>query len=527
MNNTSIQIEYPSLKQLFFSKTYFYLYALTVICYLPFIFSFIWGNHDWGWVKEYTPLFSGVFEGRFSQFIIPIILFEGNILPVFTILSALAFYSATAIIFINLFNVDISSKTTILIGLLLTTAPYTISWLYFKFILLSCLFWTFFIVLAFYLIKKYPNTKNFYIAPTILFTLSLGGYPPVINMIGVIFFALLINDFCFNKYTPKDLIKKYIPYFTTVTVSVIVVLLIQYFLKKHNLQYDTYNTAQINLHTLISKVLICIKSSFTQFIKTNSFINTTYKSLNLTLFIIAIFLLFKQTKHYLTFILLIGLLCASTISLLVAENSIYILDQPRIEFFGIIYIYIFSLITINNSSSQACKNLCYILSLCIILHNINTISYANKVWQNGFNAENKLIERIISRIENNSQFNSNTQYTFAQGGNLNFRSKYYISTPSEIADSYTLTAPYIPWHLPSKAYSFYQPINFFKTDFDTFWSFVNKNEINTTPELLEYLSLSSEVWPKQKSIYIDKQTIILTLTPEGKNLAANWANTHF
>ena len=137
MNNTSIQIEYPSLKQLFFSKTYFYLYALTVICYLPFIFSFIWGNHDWGWVKEYTPLFSGVFEGRFSQFIIPIILFEGNILPVFTILSALAFYSATAIIFINLFNVDISSKTTILIGLLLTTAPYTISWLYFKFILLS------------------------------------------------------------------------------------------------------------------------------------------------------------------------------------------------------------------------------------------------------------------------------------------------------------------------------------------------------------------------------------------------------
>lgn len=528
MNLKSNKAVYNSLLQMFCSKTWFTLYALTIICYLPFIFSFIWGNHDWGWVKEYTPLFSGVFEGRFSQFIIPTILFEGNILPVLTLLLSLAFYCVTAVIFIHLFNNNASNKNFILTGLLLTTAPYTISWLYFNFILLSCLFWTFLIVLAFYLYINCSTTITKIILPTIFFTLSLGGYPPVINMIGVVFFTLIINDICFNEYNLKTIAKKYIPCILSIISAVILVFVTQYILKKYNLQYNTYNTAQISLHTLLPKILICLKSSFTQFIQKTSFIYSSYKYVNLTLFIIAIYNLQKQTKQlYLLFTLLLCMLCASTISLLVAENSIYILNEPRIEFYGILYIYIFSFVIIQKSPSQMCKNISYIIAICTILYNTNTLSYANKVWQNGFDAENKLMERVISRIENNPSFNSSNKYTFIQGGNLNYRSKFYTTTNQEKEDSYTLTAPYIPWHLPTKAYSFYQPTNFFKNSFDTYWSFVNKYEINTTPELLDYLSISSEVWPKPNAIYIDDKTIILTLTNDGKIRATNWVNKHF
>lgn len=526
MKHTRISVEVPSLHKMFFSKTSLYLYALTVICYLPFIFSFIWGNHDWGWIKEYTPLLSGLFEGRFSQFIVPVVLFEGNILPILTILLSLAFYSATAIIFTNLLNKKLSNTNILIAGLLLTTAPYTISWLYFNFILLSCLSWTFFVVISFYILNKHPHAIKNLILATTIFTLSLGGYPPVINMICAIFFILIINDLCFNNYTLKDLIKKYIPYAISIILAVILTLCIQYLLKKYNLQFNTYNTAQINLHTLLSKIILCLKSSFTQFIKTTSFINATYKILSLILCLIALPLLLKKSTHsFVLIILLIALLSASVISLLVAENSIYILNQPRIEFFGILYIYIFSFIIIQKSSSQLCKNTSYILSLCIILYNINTISYSNKVWLCGFNAENKLMERIITRIENNPQFDINNQYTFIQGGNLDFRSKYYIST-NEPTDSYTLTAPYIPWHLPSKAYTFYQLSNFVQNDFDTYWSFINKHKIKTTPELLDYLTLTSKVWPQKNAIYIDNKTIILTLTKDGKNRATQWAQTN-
>ena len=527
MKKQSTKTKPTTLKQMFLSKTWLYLYALTLICYLPFIFSFIWGNHDWGWIKEYTPLFSGVFEGRFSQFIIPTILFEGNILPIITILVSLAFYTSTAIIFIHLLYPKPSNKTILLAGLILTTAPYTISWLYFNFILLSCLFWTFFIVLAFHIQNK-SNTPLYFITATILFALALGGYPPVINMIGVIFFTLVINDLCFNNYKPIELIKKYIPHIISIALSVILVLSIQYFLKKYHLQYNTYNTAQINLNTLLSKIFICLKASFTQLIATTSFINFFYKATNLILIILSLFTLLKQTKYsYILSTLFICLLCASTISLIVAENSIYIMNQPRIEFYGILYIYIFSFIIMQKSSSQIYKNISYILSLCIILYNINTISYANKVWLNGFNAENKLMERIITRIENNSNFSSFKKYTFIQGGNLDFRSKYYTKSDNEASDSYTLTAPYIPWHLPSKAYSFYQPYNFFQNDYDTYWSFINKNKVIMTQELYDYLTTYSDVWPKNKATYIDDQTIILTLTTDGQNRAKNWAKTYF
>ena len=528
MISKSNKAVYNSLFQMFYSKTYITLYALTIICYLPFIFSFIWGNHDWGWIKNYTPLFSGVFEGRFSQFIIPTILFNGNILPVLTILLSLAFYCFAAIIFIHLFNHKVSNKIALLTGLLLTTAPYTISWLYFNFIILSCLFWTFFIVLSFYLYNNGTTTFSKIILPTIFFTLSLGGYPPVINMIGVVFFTLIINDLCFNNYNLKTLTKKYLPSIISIISAVILVLAIQYILKKYNLQHNTYNTAQISLQTLLSKTLICLKSGFTQFIEKTSFINTSYKYLNLTLFIIATYLLQKQTKRpYVLLPLLICMLCASNISLLVAENSIYILNEPRIEFYGILYIYIFSFVIIQKSSSQISKNISYLIAIFTILYNITTLSYANKVWLNGFNAENKLMERIISRIESNPSFNSSNKYTFIQGGNLDYRSRYYSSKTEEKEDSYTLTAPYIPWHLPSKAYSFYQPINFFKNGFDTYWSFVNRYEVNTSPELLNYLANSSEVWPNDNAIYIDDKTIILTLTTDGKIRAINWVNEHF
>jgi hypothetical protein len=137
------------------------------------------------------------------------------------------------------------------------------------------------------------------------------------------------------------------------------------------------------------------------------------------------------------------------------------------------------------------------------------------------------MERIITHIENNPSFNSANKYTFIQGGNLDYRRRFYTTSNQEKEDSYTLTAPYIPWHLPSKAYSFYQPNNFFKNDFDTYWSFVNKYEINLTPELLEYLTTSSEVWPSSKGIYVDNQTIILTLTKDGQSRAKDWANRVF
>ena len=88
----------------FLIKNWLNLFLLTIFCYSHFIFYFLWGNHDWEWVKSGTPLLSGVFEGRFSQFILQTIISNGNILPIITIFTAIAFFTGAIILLLNIFK---------------------------------------------------------------------------------------------------------------------------------------------------------------------------------------------------------------------------------------------------------------------------------------------------------------------------------------------------------------------------------------------------------------------------------------
>lgn len=511
-------------------KSWFILSLITFLCYAPFIFNFTWGNHDWEWIKEKTPLFSGLFEGRFSQFILQTIFFGGNILPIATILISLAFLSSAAIILLKLYNVPKKKYIYIILGLLLTTSPYTISWLYFSFITLSLLSWPFFIILGYYILNKTTKILSQQtLFATILFTLSIGGYPPTINLIATIFFSLMLIDLT-NKTPIKELFIKYLPHIISILSSIILFTFTLYLLKKYNLMQPTYNTSQITLTDILPKILICLKTSFTQFFITTSFISTKYKLCNFVLVILAFYLLFtklpKRPSAYITFFALsLGLLLSTTLTLFVAQNTQYVINEPRIDFLGIIYIYLFSVSVLIQSKSNLLKNTAYALIFIIIFYNITTIAYANKIWSLGFQAETKLMERVISRIENTPNFNAQKKHTFIQGGNLDFRSKFYVNPPI-FTDSYTQTAPYIPWHLPSKAYKFYQPYDFFGADFDTFWRFVNPNIIYQNPNLINYIITNQSSWPHKNSLYIDNSSILLNLTTEGLKNSKQWLNKY-
>lgn len=510
----------------FYFQTWGILYLITLLCYSPFLINFLWGNHDWQWIKEYTPLLSGVFEGRFSQFILPTILLEGNILPILSLACGLAFYTISAILLFKMWNIPNTKIFYIVLGLNLVTSPYTISWLYFAFITLSCLSWPFFIIFSFWLLRQKTSYCNI-ILSIIFLTLSLGGYPPVINLIFTLLFTFLLTDLTTKKNSLQTIIRNYTLYASIIFCSIIIFLTIQTILKKYGLQQATYNTASITLSGLTNKINLILKAISEQFIITTSFITNFYKYTWLGITLYAIFVLYRQTPkkliyQFLFFASLLGLFCAPLITLIVAENSIYVQYEPRIDFFGLLYIYIFSASILLKSQRLIHKNLAIFLLTTLIFYNFHTTSYASKVWKQGFSAEAKLSERIISRIENNKIFSPQNKYTFVQGGTLDFRSKYYLADTATKIDSYTLIAPYIPWHLPSKAYKFYQPTDFFGNDFDIFWSYVNPSYINITPELAEYLATNATPWPQENAIHIDNTSIILTLTPQGKELAKQW-----
>lgn len=512
-------------------KNWCLIYALTLLGVAPFIFYFIWGNHDWGWVKDYTPLFSGVFEGRFSQFILSIALFSGEVLPVLSIITALAFLSTTIFLLLKLWQAPKSTFLYLLLGLNLTLAPYTISWFYFAFITLSCLSWTTAVSYGYYEVSTQKRLIS-YIVCFVLFTLALGGYPPIINTIGIILCTLILQDISLKKSNPIDTIKKYIPYTIICICSILAFLVIQHYLKKYDLQQQTYNTAGINIKELPSKLWLCLKTSFSQFFYCSTFLNSFYKKVTALICIGSLVVLIKELpKNILSIVIfilaLLGLLFSSMLTLLAAENTEYVQYEPRIEFFYMPYIYVFSATVLLNSKVALYRNITSALLVLLTIYNVNTMSYAAKVWNLGFKTEANLSERILSRFEKNTHFSPQKKYTFIQGGTTNLRAKYHMPQEQEHIDSYTLTAPYIPWHLPSKAYTFYYPTNFVSDDFDIFWAYIDASKIYNTPSLKNYIFNFSSPWPSERATYMDSNIMILTMSKDGENAAKNWFAHNF
>lgn len=515
----------------FLYKCWLNLYLMTLVCFLPFLFNFFWGNHDWSWVKEYVPLFSGVFEGRFSQFLLQTLFFSGNILPVLTISFGLLLFTLSVLVVMKLWQVP--DKYMLLVGLLIVTAPYILSWFYFAFLTLSCLAWPLAVVCAFYLLnKEHKHIGLSCVGAILLFGLALGGYPPIINMVGTIFFTLVIGDLCLKKHGLRYLWRKYLLQVICVLCAGLLVLLVQYWLKQYNLQYDTYNTARIHLDNLFSNLKLSFYASVAQFFYTTSFIESFYKYVNLFLLVLAFVQLGievpKNIGHIAVLIFAIcGLFFSSNITLLLAANTVYVEHEPRIEFFGLPYIYGFAVVILLVKSQQFIRNLGYTLGVLIIFYNFSAAAYCAKVWHMGFKAETLQMERIVARMEEQVQFNPYQHYTFVQSGTVNLRRRYYPLNGLIKHDSYTVTAPYVPWHLPYKAYTFYYPTIFVKKDFDVYWQFVSPLDIQMSEALKRYITFDAKSWPQSEAFYVSPELIVLTLTSEGKSLAERWYNEHY
>lgn len=508
-------------------------YIFVMLCYSPFLFYFLWGNHDWEWIKSYTPLWSGLFEGRFSQFFIPTLLFSGQILPILSISAGLATYTFATLFLLKIWHLSKNNYSLILLTLITTTSPYTLSWFYFAFLTLSCLTWPLIIISAFYILQKNNFTSIAIITATVLFILALGGYPPVINTIGIILITLILNDFCLNKLSIPAILHKYTPHIISIILSVLLFSLIQHLLKTYHLQFSTYNTAGVDLTMLPQKIKTALSESLTQFTYTTSFIDNTYKYLCLILCISGLIYLWKTLpKNILniTFFafLILALLISSVFTTVIAQETMYVWQEPRIKFFTLPYITLFFAGILYRSHHNCLRNLIFITAAIILLNNVITNCYAAKVWLFGFKAEASFSERFLSRLEEQKNFvPSQKQYTFIQSGTINFRHKYYIEKDDVHTDSYTLTAPYIPWHLPYKAYTFYYPQVFVNQDFDVYWKTPNPALINMTDELASYFLQDSVPWPHKKSIYFSNDLIILTQSPDGKTDAQNWFYDNF
>lgn len=474
-------------------KLFLIVFTILNLVFAFYQINFFIGNHDWDWVKgtnQVLSLTTGMFEARYAKFILNVFLYSGQILPIINNITAFALLSYGLVLLTNYWKIK-TLTNQIIIAIIPAITPYILGWLYFPINIIGNFQAVILGLGGLILIEK--NTKTSKLFSLICFLIAYGVYPSVIEMIIICF---LIEQILQPKNTKKELVTSA----SYIILSLIIFKILLYILSHYNLIISNYYNLETksfidiikdipkNLTIIISQLYISIP-----------FVTTKIKLLGLTLIILAT--LATTKKHQSTLLMLIAIITTGLTSIISTQTEISAY-MPRINFYGISFLYAGSTAILLQHKNTIYKNLSLIISVLLILSSINQDIYAQKVWELGKTAELKLSERIINRIEEKA---TNFPLIPVFSSDISLRPRYY-------KDSYTKKSPYVLnqsfmiRHIPSGIYNFYSPYTLFKTN----------SQIETlTPEIYDFIINATTPYPATNSIYIDNKYAIIMLTKEG------------
>ena len=456
--------------------------------------SFFIGNHDWDWVKGTNQILSfntGLFEARYSKFILNVMLYGGQILPILNNLTAFALLSLGMVMLVNYWQIK-NKYSQLIIALTPCIMPYILGWMYFPINIIGNFMAIPLIIGGLMLIEKEEIKYNAY--AILCFLITLGVYPSVAETIIICF---LIKQILNNKQNYKAIAKKFLP----ILLSLIIFKLLILVLSKAGIVYtENYNLQTLSLKETILNSFNTLDVIIKQFYLTLPFFPLSIKLCGLGLVILATTQILKNKQSLILWI--IALLTTGLTSLLTSNISDTAF-MPRINFYGTNFLYT-GAIAILLSQKGIYKNLCYILSLALIYTSAISTIEAQKVWELGKRAELNLINRISSRIEENSNI---LPLTPVIAGEYSLRPKYY-NISYNINSPYILERSFVVRHIPSGAYNFYAPNKLF---------YSTSQIRNLKPDMYSYLQTVSTPYPHQNSIYLDDEYAIIMLTTDGIN----------
>lgn len=467
--------------------------------------NFMWGNHDVVFIKEKLHLSSGLFEGRFTQFIPHWLLTDGQILPIINNLLGFVFLTLGLWLLAKYWKLPKKISIYTFFITFFATLPFTLSWMYFTFITISCLLWVMVAVLGLYLSQyiaasthKLPLT----IASVLCFYITLGGYPPIINTCFVCLGAKITSDYLFENYSLKKIFKTHVYAIGNIVAAAILFKLTLRLVQPDNV----YNLQSAALSAMPQKFLETIFISLKQFIISLPFMEASYKAILLIMlisaFIGAIIKAPNLGKKALTTLFILGTVwSASLTTFLVVPHTEYV---ARIDFYGLAFVYTFALALLLKFKTPLAKSLSLIFILIIIPFNILNNYRALKIWKQGFDAEMQILDNVIERIENNPKFNPDNLYRIYQAGDISLRPSYYKKdyTQSEV---FFLDLPYFAMWQTAPLLEFFSPFKYADHNTPLLLS-------DITPDVKDFIKNKARPWPHKNAVYVDENIIIIILS---------------
>lgn len=491
-----------------YRQSFWLLFGFINLAFLFHTINFMWGGADWAAVRHTVDHHEAISAGSFSAYWLQELLFDGKILPVINNLWSFAGLALAGVLLAIYWNMPERATVIVTVGLLFAVTPYTLAILYFAKTSLGVCFAPA-LVLAALLIadRKHKTASHTYLCNTasvLLLLWALGTYMPVVSfmflaVIGRIFIKTVYADISF-----KDAFSRSLQGFVNILTAVMFYIFILFVLEEANYLDDVHARA-LGVATPFLRLGAVIKYAFLQFGQPLPFMDVAYKLLYLALSIMALFTLIlyaPNAKASLRGLILIPvLLVVSLLALLfVTEPQAHFV---RLTFFGLPFLYALAFLSILLLGTKTLRRIAYGLAFLLIFMNFVRISYAEKVWKFGWDAETKLAERIITRLEKQPEFNIERQYKLLQVGEKSLRSKYYKAQADEAKNGELLSYAYYPAGKAKDAYNFFYQTDFLAGD--------AADEALHEPVIADYLLNRAKAWPAKEAIFIYGDYIVLVL----------------
>ena len=472
--------------------------------------QFLFGDHDWKYIQNGIPLDSGLFEGRFTQFLAINLLSYGEILPIINNILGILFFSLSISLLAKYWSLPHKKLTYTLFALFTAITPYILSFMYFAFLIIPVLSWSLFIILSLMISKKeqtfsLPHT----LISAILYTFALGGYPPAINLFATAFSTRILLDIIYEKATIKSLYTNYrYSVLNFILGAIIYKLCLMWFTHTGSINSSYYNLQTTPFNQWGEKFLLVLKDMIKQLIATLPFISLRYKLTTLAITLLALLTTIKQksSSKLLKTFFFIAIFLSGLITLFLSTSIKETEFSPRIDFFGLMYAYSAMLAIVLKSKKGLIKNLSTLLATISIIYSSYTLFEAQKVWKLGFDAELSIYKRIIKRVEIAPMFNLGGHYAMIQGGSPSLRHKFYHE-PYQYNSDDLLSISYVPGMNTGVMWNYYGQTNFASTT--SYIYIVPKNQ--QLSQSLEQV----QVWPKENSVIVLPNQIITVLSNDG------------
>lgn len=517
----------PSLHK----NTFWIVFISLNIAFAFHTINFFWGSNEWGIIKTSISPTEFWNKGQFTL-TIPYILMGSRILPV--LINLFGFFGLSLSVISLAIYWKIPKKLSIYTCFCLAVAlmPYNFIWL--ANTTQTSLFWGTFIIISALQIFENKFGKKMFIAWNILsIFLLFFVFGMSISFINTILICItgryFIEYLGVKRFTP--LLKRLYFLSFDIIISLLIFKACLLLIPQENLlSIHQLSLTDIPLNT--GKILPVILEQFTI---TYPFLDGFYLGLLMLMTGLALITtlhisickkgLIKGTLS--TFIMLFCLLLASQfINIITQHTDPFLFDITG--YFGHYYIYalMFALIC-HFSRNTLLKNILFAFSFFLILIDIQRIAYAMRVWYQGREAENKIIERVIDRIESDKDFSYKRKYHIVLLGDFSLRKRFYDLPYLHEEDSLLDMS----WRAPSATtdfFNFWAPKDFVKVH-----STLNKN-VYLRKELFSKINLKTllfikekgQPWPHKDSVFIYDDFIFVILEQRALDKFKNEINKY-